>query len=220
MNAPMIVLEGLDAAGKTTVQNAAEEVLRSQYRDLVVTREPGGTPVGERLRELLLTPDIVMGDLTETLLMLASRSDHFEQVIKPHLVAGDPVLCSRFMLSTLAYQCAGRGISFGMVQSMHRMILEGFQPDLTIIIDVPPAVSRERLERHGELDRIEHDADLEFSARVRDFMLGWSKHEAPLRSLVVDGTLDPESVRDQVIAAVQSTIQQFHAEDTRAGRPT
>ena len=161
-----LVLEGPEGAGKSTLAAALVQRMRQAGLDPVLTREPGGTPAGERAREALLDPDHPVGPFTELFFYLAARTELVEKVIAPALAEGRVVLSDRFSLSTEAYQIAGRGLPAGVVLSAAEAAAGGIRPDLTLVLDVPVAVGRARQVAAGKRpDRLEAESD-EFHARV------------------------------------------------------
>jgi dTMP kinase len=201
MTAPpgrFITLEGVDGAGKSThVAWLADEIGRRGVR-VVATREPGGTPLGERLRELLLHEP--MSHDTEALLMFAARREHVAQVIRPALARGDWVLCDRFTDATYAYQGGGHGVDRARIDALAQWVHGDCRPDLTLLFDVPPAVSRGRLEaatREGRaLDKFERER-ADFVERVRATYLALAAAE-PERIRVVDSTQPMAAVRAEL----------------------
>ena len=190
-----ITLEGIDGAGKSTHAAWLAEALAARGKRVVATREPGGTPVGEALRELLLHQS--MAHDTEALLMFAARREHVVQVIEPALARGDYVLCDRFTDATYAYQGAGHGVPTELIATLERLLHGGCNPDLTLLFDVPSATSRERLDRMQargrELDKFEREARA-FFERVRDAYLARAAAE-PARFRVIDATRPVADVR-------------------------
>ena len=158
-----ITLEGIDGAGKSTHLAGIADFLRGRGKDVVVTREPGGTPLGESLRALLLSRP--MSVETETLLMFAARREHIATVIAPALAAGRWVLSDRFTDATYAYQGAGRGMAADKIAALEHWVQEGLRPDLTLVFDVPVAIARQRLAR-SPADRFEREG-AGFFERVR-----------------------------------------------------
>src|SRR5262245_21964278 len=151
MRGKFITLEGVDGAGKSTFLAWIEQRIRSKGVDLLVTREPGGTPIGERLRELLL--HTTMDRKTETLLMFAARQEHIVSVIEPALTAGRWVLCDRFTDATFAYQGAGRALGERDIAILEAWVQGGLQPDLTVLFDLPVEVARARSQAARSPDR-------------------------------------------------------------------
>ena len=183
-----ITFEGVDGAGKSTHLEWFADALRQRGHDVVVTREPGGTPLGERLREILLTQTMCIG--TEALLMFAARMEHIEQVIKPALSAGKWVISDRFSDASFAYQGGGRGLDWDKLSQLEQWVHGDLQPDLTLFFDVPVEVARQRLANNSSLDRFEQEQS-DFFERVR---AGYHRRvrEKPQRYAVIDAgqTLD------------------------------
>jgi dTMP kinase len=177
-----ITLEGVDGAGKSTHLDFVAGWLRQKGREVVVTREPGGTPLGETLRELLLHQN--MAPDTELLLMFAARQEHLAALILPALARGAWVLSDRFTDASYAYQCGGRGIATERVAALEAWVQHGFQPDLTLLFDVPPEVAEARRSAARVADRFEREAD-SFFARVRNAYLDRARAE-PSRIRVLD----------------------------------
>ncbi|BBP01114.1 dTMP kinase [Sulfuriferula nivalis] len=163
-----ITLEGIDGAGKTTNLEWIAEYLRSQGLEVLVTREPGGTPLGESLRALLLNQAMHID--TEALLMFAARREHIAQVIQPALDRGVWVLSDRFTDASFAYQCGGRGIAEDRLGILESWVQQGLQPDLTVLFDVDVAIAHERVRTHSDPDRFEQE-QLGFFERVRSMYL-------------------------------------------------
>jgi dTMP kinase len=176
-----ITLEGVDGAGKSTHLPRIAEFLRSRGKEVVVTREPGGTPLGERLREILLAESMHIE--TETLLMFAARREHIARVIAPALAVGRWVLSDRFTDATYAYQGGGRGMPGEKIAVLERWVQEDLQPDLTLVFDVPVEVALGRLQ--GKADRFERE-DRGFFERVRTAYLKRAAKD-PRRMRVIDG---------------------------------
>ena len=193
-----ITLEGVDGAGKSTHIPFIAECVRAAGHDVVTTREPGGTKLGETLRDLLLNAP--MSHDTETLLMFAARREHLERVIRPALSRGAWVLCDRYTDATWAYQGGGHGVDAMLIAALEKGVHDDCRPDCTILFDVPPAVSRGRLARaesHGRtLDKFERE-DLGFTERVRAAYLARA-HAEPGRFRVVDSSRPQDEVRDEL----------------------
>jgi dTMP kinase len=193
MRGKFITLEGIDGAGKSThLQWLAGRLRGDGGREVVVTREPGGTPLGETLRSLLLHESMDIG--TETLLMFAARQQHLAQVIRPALDRGAWVLSDRFTDATFAYQGAGRGVPTAKLEALEAWVQSGLQPDLTLFFDVPVEVGQGRL-RAGQdgLDRFEREA-AEFHERVRAAYLERAARY-PARIRVIDSTRSISDIR-------------------------
>ena len=194
----LITVEGIDGAGKSTHLPWLKESLEGRGRSVWLTREPGGTPLGERLRDLLLHQP--MGELTETLLMFAARREHCEREIWPRLDQGVWVVCDRFTDATYAYQGAGHGVSAECIAALERLVLGDFRPDLTLLFDVPIEVGRERLADGRPLDKFEREQP-GFFARVRGAYLARAAAE-PARFRVIDSTRPREAVRADLAAII------------------
>jgi len=193
-----VTLEGVDGAGKSTHIPFIAERVRAAGHDVVTTREPGGTKLGETLRDLLLNAP--MSHDTETLLMFAARREHLERVIRPALSRGAWVLCDRYTDATWAYQGGGHGVDAMLIAALEKGVHDDCRPDCTILFDVPPAVSRGRLARaesHGRtLDKFERE-DLGFTERVRAAYLARADAE-PGRFRIVDSSRPQDEVRDDL----------------------
>ncbi len=193
-----ITFEGIDGAGKTTHIDALEQAWRQQGRDVVRTREPGGTALAEKLRELVLHDS--MDPLTEALLVFSARRDHLQQVIRPALTRGAWVLCDRFTDATFAYQGAGRGFELAVLRQLETWVQEGLQPDLTLLFDLPPAVAASRLQAARQPDRFEA-LDAAFFERVRAGYLD-RRSSQPDRFCVIQADASPHQVAEQVRTAI------------------
>lgn len=180
-----ITLEGIDGAGKSTHMGWLKLLLEGRGYRVALTREPGGTPLGERLRDLLLHRDQRLNPETEALLMFAARREHLDKVIFPALERGDWVVCDRFTDASFAYQGGGSGVSPEKLQSLERWVQQDFQPDLTFYVDVTVETARERLSgvRHADRFEREHDG---FFQRVRAGYLARAA-QWPGRIRVIDG---------------------------------
>ena len=194
-----ITFEGIDGAGKSTHIEAVAERLRAQGAEVLCTREPGGTPLSERLRELLLHAP--MDPLTEALLVFAARRDHVETAIRPALERGASVLCDRFTDATFAYQGGGRGFDLEVLGNLERWVQGGLQPDLTLWFDLPAALAAERRAAARAPDRFEQQ-DEAFFERVID---GYRARAAaaPSRFARIDATQTPAQVAAQILAVLQ-----------------
>lgn len=196
MRGKFITLEGIDGAGKSTHLAWVAEKLRSRGLDVTVTREPGGTTVGEKLRELLLNRAQRMHPETEAMLMFAARREHLDKVILPALARGTWVLCDRFSDATFAYQGGGSGVAWDKLQALERWVQDGLQPDLTLYFDVPPEVGLRRVSRIRQPDRFEQERD-EFYRKVREAYLRRAQ-EFPERVRVVDGTHSVSDIQKEL----------------------
>ena len=196
-----ISFEGIEGSGKSTVIATIARALRAEGREVVVTREPGGTPAGDAAREILLhKADMAIAPLTELMLMNAARAQLVADVIRPALARGAVVLCDRYMHSSLAYQGYGRGIPIDIVRAVCDAATGGLMPDLTLLIDVSYETSRARLtERARNHDRMEREEEA-FHQRIRDAYLEMARHDE--RFVRIDGERAPEEVADAALAAV------------------
>jgi dTMP kinase len=193
-----ITLEGIDGAGKSTHLPWLKECLERDGRSVWATREPGGTPIGERLRELLLHES--MTPLGEALLMFAVRREHCEHEIWPRLERGIWVVCDRFTDATYAYQGGGHALPHETIAALERVVLGDFRPDLTFVFDVPIALARERLAKGRSLDKFEREQS-EFFTRVRNVYLERARAD-PTRMRVVDTSRPKADVRAELEAIV------------------
>lgn len=196
MKGKFITVEGVDGAGKSSFLPSIERRLRDAGHEVLCTREPGGTPVGEQLRQLLLHGEL--SPVSEVLLMFAARREHLEKVIRPALDAGCWILCDRFTDATYAYQGAGRRISLEYISVLESWIQEGLQPDLTILFDLPVEVARARSAGARAPDRFESE-QLEFFVRVRKGYLDRAQ-ASPGRFAIVDASRSMPEVEAQLAA--------------------
>lgn len=195
MRGKFITFEGVDGAGKSTHVEWFANELRTSGRAVEVTREPGGSLLAERLRDLVLKEP--MDAVTETLLMFTARDDHLKKRILPALAAGTWVVCDRFTDATFAYQGGGKGVDAGLIDSLVNVVHPATQPDCTLIFDCSYDVSRERLSKSGRaLDRFEREGQA-FFERVRSTYLAMAKRE-PGRARVVDSTLTLDAIREEL----------------------
>lgn len=162
-----ITFEGIDGAGKSTHISFVASLLHDRGHTVITTREPGGTPLGEQLRTLLLHEKMHLE--TEALLMFAARREHLAQVIEPALARGDWVISDRFTDATFAYQGGGRGLDIRKLETLEQWVHPGLQPDLTLLFDVPLDVARARLDRSRDLDRFEHEKSAFFAATQAEY---------------------------------------------------
>jgi dTMP kinase len=195
-----VTLEGVDGAGKSThLQFVADALAAASGRHVIVTREPGGTDLAERLRKAILSEP--MEPLCETLLIAAARADHVAKVIRPALEAGSSVVCDRFCDATVAYQGAGKGVPLDLIERLGEAAHPGLRPDRTLVFDCSYEVARRRLDASGrKLDRFERE-DRAFFGRVRDAYLARARAE-PARIRVIDAAADVAQIRKQLQQAL------------------
>jgi len=197
-----ITFEGIDGAGKSTHIGYVTALLKAAGKTVVSTREPGGTPLGEKLRDLVLHEPMHLE--TEALLMFASRREHVAQVIEPALARGEWVLSDRFTDASFAYQGGGRGLDRARLDALEQWVHPHLQPDLTLLFDVPLDVARARLDATRTLDRFEAE-QAGFFARVRDEYLRRAA-ASDGRIVVVDSTLAIDDVRAALRSALESWL--------------
>ncbi len=196
-----ITVEGIDGSGKTTQAKLLKKYLESEGFEVVLTKEPGGTPLGSHIRKILLTQD--MNPLSEFLLFASDRAEHVKNLILPSLKQGKVVISDRFSDSSLAYQGYGRGVSIEFINFVHSKVLSGISPDLTVLVDIPPKVGLKRLHN---LDRIENGG-FDFLKRVRNGYLNMAKQNK--RFVVLDGTKDKEYIHMRILDAVKELIRDW-----------
>jgi len=203
----LIVFEGAEGAGKTTQIRQLTDRLTAAHIPCIAMREPGGTPVGDAIREILLHPEQEITDATEALLFMASRAQLIAREVVPALARGDVVLLDRFFLSTYAYQIVGRGLPEPEVRAANRLATAGLVPDLTLLLDVHAAHGLERADARGKRDKIERSGE-EFHARVgnafRQFADPKWQHShrecGPIK--LIEGTGDEAAVQQRVLSAL------------------
>ncbi len=196
-----ITIEGVDGAGKSTYIPFIKNYLESKGEEVILTREPGGTELGERLRSLLL--NFPMSVMSETLLMFAARAQHIEQVIKPALAEGKWVICDRFTDSTMAYQSGAKGMPESEVKMLESLVQKEIKPGLTYVFDVPLEVSKARLNKTGKVpDKFERESD-EFFNNVLCEYKNIVKRD-PKRCKLVDSSKTVEETNDQVFVYLEN----------------
>jgi dTMP kinase len=200
-----ITLEGIEGAGKSTVARVVCDWLRARGITVQATREPGGTPLAERVRKVVLERGTEqISPATETLLMFSARGIHVENLIRPALARGEWVVCDRFTDATRAYQGAGRGVSSELIETLARTVHGDLQPDCTLLLDLSPAIGLARARQRSGLaaDRFEAEAEA-FFEKVRAAYLELAASE-PHRVRIVDASLDLPAVQAQVVAILES----------------
>lgn len=206
MSGLFITLEGPEGAGKSTNREYLAEHLRAQGVDVVLTREPGGTPLAERIRELLLAPsDEKMDADTELLLVFAARAQHLAEVIRPALARGAVVLCDRFTDATYAYQGGGRGLSLERIATLEHFVQGELRPDLTLVFDLPVEIGLSRAAARGRLDRFEQEGQAFFEA-VRQAYLARA-HAAPQQYTLIDASQSLAQVQQSLDALLPQILE-------------
>ncbi len=201
-----ITVEGIEGVGKSTNLAFIRDYLRKFNRQVVLTREPGGTALGEEIRDLLLDHrhDGMDAD-TELLLMFAARAEHLARVIRPELAAGKTVVCDRFTDATYAYQGGGRGIPPERIAMLERWVQGELRPDLTLLLDVPVALGLQRAGARQVADRFEKEQS-EFFDKVRDCYLSMA-HQEPQRYRLIDASLALEEVQQQIANVLNEAME-------------
>jgi dTMP kinase len=206
MHGRFVTLEGIEGAGKSTQLDTVRALLERAGHEVVVTREPGGTPLAERIRELVLAPsDEAMPPLAELLLMFAARCAHLAGLIRPALARGAWVICDRFTDATVAYQGGGRGLPLANIQALAQLVHPDLSPDLTLLLDVAPAIGLARAGRRGAADRFERE-HLEFFERARAAYLELAR-ASPGRIAVIDASRSSAEVAVLVQARVEQLLR-------------
>lgn len=192
-----ITLEGIEGVGKTTQVDYLGELFRRNGNTVCITREPGGTSVGEAIRDILLSSsDLDISDETELLMIFAARAQHLKRVIEPALARHEVVICDRFTDASFAYQGGGRGIAKEKIQHLLTWVQGEMQPDLTLLLDTPVEIGLSRAGKRGELDRFESES-IEFFESIRQEYLSLAKAE-PDRIVIIDATPNLEDVQIQI----------------------
>lgn len=205
MRGRFITVEGGEGVGKTTNINYIKNIIKAENHKLISTREPGGTPLAESIRGLLLDPGHKgMSPDCELLLMFAARAEHLDKVIRPALRRGEWVLCDRFTDATFAYQGYGRGLSLERIAELEQLVQGDLRPDLTLLLDVPVELGLERAGERSVPDRFEQET-LEFFERIRQGYLARARVE-PDRFAVIDASQDLDAVQSQIRIALESRL--------------
>jgi len=205
MTGKFITVEGIEGAGKTTCMQVVTDVIEQQGISAIHTREPGGTDLGEDLRNLLLGHKHTgMSDDAELLMMFAARAEHIAQKIKPALDAGNWVLCDRFTDATYAYQGYGRGISLEKISGLENWVQGELRPDLTLLMDLPVEMGMERAGKRSAPDRFESEA-WDFFERIRQGYLSIAAEQSS-RVKVIDASQDLHDVQEKVRAAIEAFV--------------
>jgi dTMP kinase len=200
-----ITIEGGEGAGKSTNIPFIQSYLKEKGVELVMTREPGGTPLSERIREVLLDKnETAMSDDTELLLMFAARAQHLDQLIRPALEQGKWVICDRFTDATYAYQGGGRGIEFERIAQLENWVQGSLRPDLTIIFDLPVEIGMVRAGKRSDPDRFEQE-NLDFFKRVRQCYLDRA-HATPESYAIIDASPELNMVQASIIRVLDGLL--------------
>jgi dTMP kinase len=202
-----ITLEGIEGAGKSTAMAFIKQRFESAGKKVIITREPGGTDLGEQIRVLLLdAQSIPMSAESELLLMFAARAEHLEKLIKPALASGHIILCDRFTDATYAYQGGGRGVSAGRIAQLESWVQGELRPDLTLLFDVSTKIGRDRAGQRGRPDRFEQE-DGAFFERVRKTYLNAAQRE-PRRIRVINADQSREQVERQLTQIIDEVLHE------------
>jgi dTMP kinase len=199
-----ITFEGIEAAGKSTLIAGLDDDLRLRGENVLVTREPGGTTLGNRIRQMWIDPATVIDPMAEALLISAARAQHVAEVIAPAAKRGITILCDRYFDATIAYQGYGRGLDIEMLLELSMMATSRIAPDLTVLLDLPAGLSMERVRARGDVDRFERE-DVAFHERVR---AGYHALAARFRQryVIVDASRAAETVRADVLAIITARL--------------
>lgn len=203
MKGPFITFEGIEGSGKSTQIILLATYLSAHGKAVTLTREPGGTSIGDRVRKILLDPaNSRLDPKAELLLYAAGRAQHLAEIIAPDLASGKIVLCDRFSDATLAYQGYGRGLDLGLIRTLDRIVTDGMRPDLTILLDIDAAAGLARARGRNSLAGLESEARFEnehlsFHERVRQGYLDLAKRE-PGRFRIVDASPQPEVIQNRL----------------------
>jgi len=204
--AMFLTVEGVEGVGKSTHIETIKNFLDARDIACILTREPGGTPVAERIRELLLAvhEEEALCELSELLLVFAARAQHLERVVKPALAQGKWVICDRFTDATYAYQGGGRGLDVAIIAGLESLVQGELKPDLTIILDLDPRIGMQRASERGELDRFEREK-IEFFDKVRQTYLDIAAAD-PQRCVVIDAGNDLAAVSSDLLKVLNSSL--------------
>lgn len=201
----LITFEGIEGSGKSTQAGLLVEYLRGKGLNVILTREPGGVEVSERIRSILIETGLNISPKAELFLFLASRAQHTDELIRPSLQKGYIVVCDRYIDASVAYQGYGRGLDVGMIKRLNDLATDGLRPDLTVLLDLPPEEGLKRVRASKKVDRIEGE-DLEFHRRVREGYLEIARSE-PDRFLVIEATGGISEIQHIIREAVEACLR-------------
>ena len=205
MRGKFITVEGIEGVGKSTNIDFLSSIIEAKGFSVLRTREPGGTPMAERIRQMLLAHDAEpLPDIAELLLFFAARALHVNNTIQPALAAGTWVVCDRFTDASRAYQGHGRGLGVERINLMADWVHQDLQPDLTLLLDAPPEIAMDRAEKRGEADRLDSE-EVDFYQRVRDGYLGLAAAE-PERIAVLDASQDLQQVQTAIATEINRLL--------------
>ena len=199
-----ITFEGIEGSGKTSQSRILKEKLIKEGLPVIHTFEPGGTVLGEKIREILLDPHMKIDPVSELLLYFAVRVQHVNEKIKPALEKGYVVICDRFHDSTIAYQGYGRGVSLKIINDLYKMFVDNLKPDLTILLDLPAEIGLKRNEKANKRDRFELE-DITFHNKVKQGYLEIASSD-PERFFVIDATNSPEQISESIYEYVKGKL--------------
>ena len=200
-----ITFEGIEGSGKSTQAKLLVEYLRGKGLNVILTREPGGVELSERIRSILIETGLDISPRAELLLFLASRAQHTDELIRPSLQKGHIVVCDRYIDASVAYQGYGRGLSIEMIKRLNDWATGGIRPNLTVLLDLSPEEGLERVRTSKKMDRIEGE-NLEFHRRVREGYLEIARSD-PDRFLVLDATRSMEEIQRFIREAVEACLR-------------
>lgn len=198
-----IVFEGVEGAGKSSQLALLQQALATQGREVIALKEPGGTPMGEAVRSILLNPAYTIAPLTEIFLFNASRHQLVQATIEPALASGKLVICDRYIGSSIAYQAYGRGLPLEQVQRMCHEATHGLMPDLTLLLDMDPELGLQRVAARGQVDRLEQ-ADLAFHQRVGQGFLEQAAQDSTWQRIPAEQS--PEAIHDTIMKVVEERL--------------
>ena len=200
-----ITLEGIEGAGKSTVVDFIEDFLTNEEHDVIKTREPGGTVIGEQIREILLkNENYTLTYDTELLLVFSARAQHIQEVILPALSSGKTILCDRFTDASYAYQGGGRGIDASRINLLEKWVQGDLKPNLTLLFDLDVSIGMQRTKKRSDADRFERE-EINFFEKIRNTYLERAKNE-PQRFRIINSALSLENVKEQIVTILKDFL--------------